>query len=37
MLGIEDSGLKIICENENDVGVYIGSGIGGLATLESSA
>jgi len=35
VLALEDSGLKITGENENDVGVYIGSGIGGLATLES--
>jgi len=35
ILALEDSGLKITGENENDVGVYIGSGIGGLATLES--
>ena len=35
LLALEDSGLKITGENENDVGVYIGSGIGGLATLES--
>ena len=35
ILALEDSGLKITNENENDVGVYIGSGVGGLATLES--
>src|SRR4030067_501725 len=35
ILALEDSGLKITGENENDVGVYIASGIGGLATLES--
>ncbi len=31
---INDSGLKINSSNENEVGVYIGSGVGGLATLE---
>lgn len=31
---IKDSGLKISSANENEVGVYIGSGVGGLATLE---
>jgi len=31
---IKDSGLKIDSANENEVGVYIGSGVGGLATLE---
>jgi 3-oxoacyl-[acyl-carrier-protein] synthase II len=31
---IKDSSLKINSTNENEVGVYIGSGIGGLATLE---
>jgi 3-oxoacyl-[acyl-carrier-protein] synthase II len=35
ILALEDSGLKITSENENNVGVYIGSGIGGLATLEN--
>jgi 3-oxoacyl-[acyl-carrier-protein] synthase II len=35
VLALEDSGLKINSENENDVGVYIGSGVGGLATLEN--
>src|SRR5665647_1093111 len=35
VLALEDSELKITGENENDVGVYIGSGIGGLATLEN--
>src|SRR4030042_1983554 len=33
ILALEDSGLKITGENENDVGVYIGRGIGGMATL----
>jgi 3-oxoacyl-[acyl-carrier-protein] synthase II len=28
------SGLEITQENENDIGVYIGSGIGGLVTLH---
>ncbi len=31
---IRDSGLKIDSANENDIGVYIGSGVGGLETLE---
>jgi len=31
---IKDSSLKIDSTSENEVGVYIGSGIGGLATLE---
>jgi 3-oxoacyl-[acyl-carrier-protein] synthase II len=31
---IKDSGLKISSVNESEVGVYIGSGVGGLATLE---
>jgi len=31
---IKDSRLKIDSTSENEVGVYIGSGIGGLATLE---
>jgi len=31
---INDSGLKIDSSNENEVGVYVGSGVGGLATLE---
>jgi len=35
ILALEDSGLKITGKNENDVGVYIGSGVGGLATLET--
>lgn len=35
LLALEDSGLKITVENENDVGVYIGSGVGGLSTLEN--
>ncbi|QSO53819.1 beta-ketoacyl-ACP synthase II [Alicyclobacillus curvatus] len=30
---LEDSGLKITPENEHRVGVYIGSGIGGIHTL----
>jgi len=29
-----DSGLKIDSSNEDKIGVYIGSGVGGLATLE---
>lgn len=31
---LEQSGLKISAENANDIGVYIGSGIGGLVTLH---
>lgn len=31
---LEQSGLKITEENADDVGVYIGSGIGGLVTLH---
>ena len=31
---IKDSSLKIDSTSENEVGVYIGSGIGGLASLE---
>ncbi len=31
---IKDSGLKIDSVNEDEVGVLIGSGVGGLATLE---
>ncbi len=31
---IKDSGLKINQFNENDVGVYVGSGVGGLSTME---
>ena len=35
ILALEDSKLKIDASNENDVGVYIGSGVGGLMTLEN--
>ena len=31
---LEDGKLKINSSNDSDVGVYIGSGVGGLATLE---
>lgn len=31
---LKDSGLKIDSSNENEVGVYIGSGVGGIATME---
>ncbi len=31
---LKDSGLKIDSNNEADIGVYIGSGVGGLSTLE---
>ena len=34
-LGLDDACLKIDGNNENDVGVFIGSGIGGLLTLEA--
>ena len=34
-MALEDSGLKITEENRDRVGVYIGSGIGGLGTLEA--
>jgi 3-oxoacyl-[acyl-carrier-protein] synthase II len=34
-LAIKDADLKIDGTNENDTGVFIGSGIGGLLTLES--
>lgn len=30
---VEDSGLKIDENNQDDIGVYVGSGIGGLGTL----
>ena len=30
---VEDSGLKIDTGNQDDIGVYVGSGIGGLGTL----
>lgn len=33
-MAVENSGLEITDENRNRVGVYIGSGIGGLGTLE---
>ncbi len=31
---IRESGIKINSANENEIGVYIGSGVGGLMTLE---
>jgi len=34
VMALEDSKLKINSSNDGDVGVYIGSGIGGLGTLE---
>jgi 3-oxoacyl-[acyl-carrier-protein] synthase II len=34
LMAIEDSKLKITQQNCNDIGVYIGSGVGGLATIE---
>jgi 3-oxoacyl-[acyl-carrier-protein] synthase II len=33
-MGLEDSGLTVTDENRDRVGVFIGSGIGGLGTLE---
>src|SRR5690242_9047961 len=33
-MGLEDSGLTVTDENRDRIGVYIGSGIGGLQTLE---
>ncbi|MBM3709348.1 MAG: beta-ketoacyl-ACP synthase II [Actinobacteria bacterium] len=35
LLAVEDAELKIDNSNKNDVGVFIGSGIGGLLTLEA--
>jgi len=34
LMALEDSGLKINSKNSCDIGVYIGSGVGGLMTLE---
>jgi len=34
VMALEDSKLKINSSNDGDVGVYVGSGIGGLGTLE---
>lgn len=34
-MALEDSGLEINEENEDDVGVLVGSGIGGIETLEN--
>ena len=34
LMAIEDSKLKITEQNRNDIGVYIGSGVGGIATIE---
>jgi len=33
-MGLEDSGIVVTDENRDRIGVYIGSGIGGLGTLE---
>ncbi|AMA72635.1 MULTISPECIES: beta-ketoacyl-ACP synthase II [Aneurinibacillus] len=33
-MAVKDAGLEITEENAENIGVYIGSGIGGLATLE---
>lgn len=35
LLALEDADLKINSKNEDDAGVFIGSGIGGLLTLEA--
>jgi 3-oxoacyl-[acyl-carrier-protein] synthase II len=35
LMAIEDSKLKITQQNCNNVGVYIGSGVGGIATIEA--
>ena len=35
LMAIEDSKLKINENNCNDVGVYIGSGVGGIGTIET--
>ena len=37
LTALADSGLKITEENRDRTGVYIGSGIGGLATIGSTA
>ena len=34
-LAVEDAGLKVTSENAERVGVYIGSGIGGLSSIET--
>jgi 3-oxoacyl-[acyl-carrier-protein] synthase II len=34
-LAVDDAGLKVTPENAERVGVYIGSGIGGLSSIES--
>jgi 3-oxoacyl-[acyl-carrier-protein] synthase II len=34
LMAIEDSKLKINDQNCNDIGVYIGSGVGGIGTIE---
>jgi 3-oxoacyl-[acyl-carrier-protein] synthase II len=34
-LAVEDAGLKVTPENAERVGVYIGSGIGGLSSIET--
>ena len=33
-MAVEDAGLKVTAENADEVGVYIGSGIGGLGSIE---
>src|SRR5690606_10350522 len=35
LMAVEDAGLKITEENSHRVGVWIGSGIGGMETFES--
>lgn len=34
LMAMDDAGLKVTRENSNRVGVYIGSGIGGLGSIE---
>jgi 3-oxoacyl-[acyl-carrier-protein] synthase II len=37
IMALEDSGLRVTPENAHRVGVYIGSGIGGLGSIERQA
>ena len=34
-MALEDSGLKVSPENASKIGVWVGSGIGGLETMEN--
>ena len=36
-MALEDSGLEINATNANEIGVIIGSGIGGIKTFEEQA